>query len=426
MKVYLDSVGCRLNQSEIEYMAGQFRRAGHSLVEDPAEAELVVVNTCTVTASAASDSRHTVRQAQRAGAGQIIVTGCWATLEAQQAAALPGVRGVIPNLRKDGLVAEVLSLPQGADLPPLARQPLPGSHLRTRAFIKVQDGCDNRCTFCVTRLARGAARSRTLPQVLTDVGAALAGGAQEIVLSGVQLGSWGRQLDPPLALHELVSAIFRHTDTPRLRLSSLEPWDLEEPFFDLLSEDRFCRHLHLPLQSGSAYILRRMARRMTPGRFAGLVERLRRACAEVAITTDVIVGFPGEGESEFAETLAFVERMEFAGGHVFTFSPRPGTAAAGFSDPVPLPARKERNAILRAALAESGLRYRQRFIGTTRFVLWESSIPSTGEGWVLEGLTDNYLRVSAHSRQRLWNQLSAVRLEQATEGGLLGQIVDVL
>lgn len=424
MKIYLDTVGCRLNQSEIETFARQFRAAGHTIVTDPAEADLVVLNTCAVTQAAVADSRQKARQAARAGAERIVLTGCWATLEPQAAARLPRVVQVVPNAQKDLLVPQVLGLPpETFDLEPVAREPLPGARLRTRAFIKVQDGCDNRCTFCVTTIARGPGRSRPIAEVLADIQAALRGGAQEIVLTGVHLGSWGKDLAPDLHLRDLVRTILRRTEVPRLRLSSLEPWDLDEDFFALWEDPRLARHLHLPLQSGCAATLRRMARKTTPEAFVRLVEAARRAIPDVAITTDIIVGFPGETEAEFAESLAFVEAMAFAGGHVFTYSERPGTAAAQMPNPVPHAVRKERNARMRAVLEASARRYRQRFLGRTLTVLWESALALGPEGWTLQGLTDNYLRVRATAPANLWNRLTPVRLTRLLpEGHLEGSL----
>ena len=262
MRIFLDTLGCRLNQSEIEAFANQFRAAGHILVGQPGEADLVVVNTCAVTAEAVSDSRQKIRQAERAGAGKIAVTGCWATLDQAGAAALAGVNTIIPNREKDFLVADLLELPREQfDVEPVAREPLPGIHLRTRAFIKVQDGCDNHCTFCITRLARGPSRSRSIKDVVVDIQAALRGGTQEVVLTGVQMGAWGKDFLPQQHLADLIRAILADTDVRRLRLSSLEPWDLDESFFLLWQDSRLCPHLHLPLQSGSRTILTRMARR---------------------------------------------------------------------------------------------------------------------------------------------------------------------
>ncbi len=425
MKVYLDTIGCRLNQSEIEKMAGEFRAAGHTVIDTPAGADLVVVNTCTVTAAAASDSRQKIRQAGRAGGREIVVTGCWATLDPAGAGKLPNVTRVVSNVDKDSLVADALDLPEETfDREPLAREPLPGIHLRTRAFLKVQDGCDNHCTFCITRVARGASRSRSLDDVLADVRAALQGGTQEIVLTGVQLGAWGADFEQPLHLRSLIEAILKETDAPRLRLSSLEPWNLDDDFFSLWQDERLCRHLHLPLQSGCADTLRKMARKTTPDAYARLVESARAAAPDIAITTDLIAGFPGETDEHFAASLAFVRKVGFAAGHVFTYSARPGTPAARYKDQVPFAARKQRNAELRAAVAASSGRYQQQFQGQTLDVLWESTDSVGQDGWRLQGLTGNYLRVSAHSPQRLWNQISRVRLTHWTPDGFQGEIVE--
>jgi threonylcarbamoyladenosine tRNA methylthiotransferase MtaB len=423
MKIFLDTVGCRLNQAEIETLARQFRAAGHEIIASAAEADLAVVNTCSVTSEAASDSRAAIRRANRLGAGEVVVTGCWATLEPDKTGSLPGVSKVVPNLQKDNLAADLLGLPQEFfDLEPLARQRIPGLHARTRAFIKVQDGCDNACTFCITTVARGANRSRPLENVLADVRAALDGGAKEIVLTGVQLGAWGGDFSTPQRLSDLVSALLARTSVPRLRLSSLEPWNLEADFFSLWREERLCRHLHLPLQSGSETVLKRMRRKTTPGSFAALVQSARAAIPEMAITTDIIVGFPGETEAEFSETLAFVRRMNFAGGHVFTYSARPGTPAARMNNQVRHETRKERNALLRAAVEESAQAYRTSFIGRTLPVLWEGSSRLTDAGWVLEGLTGNYLRVSAVAPEVRWNQMNDVQLLSMDGDGLKGEI----
>ncbi|RME90751.1 MAG: tRNA (N(6)-L-threonylcarbamoyladenosine(37)-C(2))-methylthiotransferase MtaB [Anaerolineae bacterium] len=421
MKIYLDTVGCRLNQAEIESMARQFRAAGHEIVATPEEADLAVVNTCTVTVQAASDSRGKVRRAARAGVGGIVVTGCWATMEPEAAAALPRVRRVVRNAEKESLVAQVLNLPEEAfDLEPLERQPLPGLRARTRAFIKVQDGCDNACTFCITTLARGRGRSVPIPDVLAEVHAAQRGGTKEVVLTGVHLGSWGRDLG--LHLSDLVRAILSESDVPRLRLSSLEPWDLESDFFSLWNDGRLCPHLHLPLQSGSARILRRMARKTTPESYRQLVADARARIPDLAITTDVIVGFPGESDEDFAETVAFVREIAFAGGHVFTYSARPGTAAARMADQVPHPVRKKRNAMLRAVFDEMARAYRERFVGREMSVLWEAAEQLPNGHWRLRGLTGNYLRVEATSSEPRWNMLDTVRLTAVTENGLQGVI----
>jgi threonylcarbamoyladenosine tRNA methylthiotransferase MtaB len=421
MKVHLDTVGCRLNQAEIESMARQFRAAGYEVVPSAEEADIAVVNTCAVTSAAASDSRGKLRLAARRGAKEVIATGCWATLEPAKAAALPGVARVVPNSQKDQLVEERL---RGSvmDVEPLERTPLPGLHHRTRAFIKVQDGCDNHCTFCITTVARGSGRSRPVAEVLSEIHSALAGGAREVVLTGVHLGSWGHDLGSSLHLRDLTKAILRETDVPRLRLSSLEPWDLDEAFFELWADPRLMPHLHLPLQSGCAETLKRMARKTSPESFRRLVEAARKVLPDPAITTDVIVGFPGETEAEFSESLSFVQELQFAGGHVFTYSARPGTGAARLPGQVRMEIRKERSHILHASLEEASRRYRRAFIGRRLPVLWES-VSELGEyGWKLEGWTGNYLRVSASAPSPRWNEIDIVSLEAENGGGLEGII----
>ncbi|MFH1185018.1 MAG: MiaB/RimO family radical SAM methylthiotransferase [Chloroflexota bacterium] len=421
MRVYLDTIGCRLNQAEVESMARQFRAAGHEIVEAAEFADIAVVNTCSVTAEAASDSRSKIRRLGRLGKAEIVATGCWATLRPGQAADLPRVRGVVPNELKDRLVGDVLQIPaQAFEAEPARRVPLPGRRRRTRAFIKVQDGCNNHCTFCVTTIARGESRSRSLTEIVADVQAALRGGTKEIVLTGVHLGSWGQDLR--LHVKDLVRGILRETDARRVRLSSLEPWDLDAGFFELWEDQRLCRHFHLPLQSGCAATLRRMARRTTPAAFKALVAAAREVVPDAAVTTDVIAGFPAETEREFCDSLDFVRDMQFAGGHAFTFSPMTGTAARGMRDQVPVEERRRRNRMYMAAFDEAARAFRLRHAGQKRTVLWESATRA-GEGtWQLSGLTDNYIRVKAEAAVNRWNEIDEVALGDDAGDGLLGII----
>jgi len=429
MKIYLDTIGCRLNQSEIETMARQFRAAGHDIVASADLADMAVVNTCAVTNDAASVSRSKIRQIARAGVNEIVATGCWSTLQPQRASELPNVLRVVTNDRKDHLVADVLNLPQKSfDLEPISRQPLPGLHRRTRAFIKVQDGCDNQCTFCITTVARGEGRSRPIADVILDIQSALDGGTKEVVLTGVHLGSWGYDFGSHLG--DLIKAILRETDVPRLRLSSLEPWDLDVDFFSLWegpstrlrAGSRLMPHLHLPLQSGCESTLRRMRRNTTPDSFRQLVSAAREVMPDVAITTDLIAGFPGETEEEFAQTLEFVREMNFAGGHVFTYSPRPGTGAARMKGQVRPELRKKRNHILQDILEESAQSYREKFVGRKISVLWEATSEMGEWGWQMEGLTENYLRVQAFAPSPRWNELDKVLLHECSGDKLKGVI----
>lgn len=424
MKVYFDSIGCRLNQSEIENYANQFRAAGHEVIDNPGEADLVIVNTCSVTSAAESDSRQKIRQATRQGAKRVIATGCWATLAPQQALALDGVERVIPNEEKDRLFSEILLKNEGSAATPFIREPLPGTHRRTRAFIKVQDGCDHHCTYCITRLARGSSRSLPVDSVLEEIHSALAGGAKEIVLTGVNLGSWGKDFQSPQQISELILEILRNIGDVRVRLSSIEPWDIDDSFYELFKDTRMCRQLHFPLQSGSEDTLKRMARKTTPELFSTILEKARRMIPEVAVTTDIIAGFPGETDETFQESLQFIQSIQFAGGHAFPFSPRPGTPAANYPNQIDPAVKRERVHLLREVFATAGENYRQKFLGQTMKVLWESAQSISPGNWEVSGLTDNYIRVRALANQPMWNCISPVRLDQLEINGCFGTIID--
>jgi len=426
MKIFFDVIGCRLNQSEIEGFSNIFRALGHQVVCDPSQADLAIINTCAVTVKAAADSRKKLRRAVRLSAPRVIATGCWATLYPQEARDLPGVTDVFTNDEKDHLVTDILELdPEIALNLKLVREPLPGVRARTRAFIKVQEGCDNHCAYCLTRVARGKSRSRKLPEIQRDIQAAVAGKAKEIVLSGVQLGAWGRDLSPSKGLTNLLEGVLELEGFERLRLSSIEPWDFSHELLEFWKESRLCRHLHIPLQSGHDGILKAMRRPYTTRLYVDLVNTIRKAVPEIAITTDIIAGFPGETEDAFTMTKAFVRRMCFAGGHAFTFSPRPGTAAYQMKPRVHMKIAKARNAALREIFKMSGHDYRDKFIGTQTPVLWESHNQAKDYSNQISGLTDTYIRVYASADSDYWNQISMVKLERHHQqrDALIGQII---
>ncbi len=418
MKVFFDTIGCRLNQAEIERIAAQFLARGHELAADAESADLVVVNTCSVTAAAASDSRGKIRSAAKNGA-QVVVTGCWSTMEPEIAAAMDGVKLVVPNEKKDNLTALALGgASEDFDLEPLKRVTLPGIHARTRAFIKVQDGCDNHCTFCVTHIVRGKARSVDKSRILKDVQAAINAGGKEIVLTGVNLGAWGLDLEPANELADLIEFLLKETDIPRIRLSSLESWNLSDRFLHLWENPRMCAHFHLPLQSGSPSVLHRMARRTTPEEFRRLVSAAMKINPDFAVTTDVIAGFPGETDNEFAETLNFIRSLRFAGGHVFPYSPRPGTAAARMTEQIPKALQKERARQLREEFEQQAETFARSFIGTEQQILWESSRPLPEGGYETHGLTGNYLTLRKIFREPVYNKIETVKVGALINGVL--------
>lgn len=413
MKIFFDVIGCRLNQSEVEALANIFRALGHEIVPEPSAADVAIVNTCAVTVKAAADSRKQLRKAGREGASQVIATGCWATLYPEEALALPGVTGVAVNDEKDGLPAHLLGLYE-LELSQLemVREPLPGDRSRTRAFIKVQEGCDSHCTYCITRLARGHSRSQNLVQIDREIRAALKGGTREVVLTGVELGVWGRDLPEKMHLTDLLEHVLAYPDLDRVRLSSIEPWDFDPAILTLWKDARLCRHLHIPLQSGSDSVLKKMGRPLTHEGYLSLIQTIRDSIPEAAITTDVITGFPGETEEDFEATLDLIRKIGFAGGHVFTYSPRLGTAAYKIKETVPKSVAKARNASLREIFNASGSKYRAQFVGEVFPVLWESSEPIEDGLWQLSGLTGNYIRVYAKSEHDLWNRISLTKLEE--------------
>jgi threonylcarbamoyladenosine tRNA methylthiotransferase MtaB len=335
---------------------------------------------------------------------------------------LPESTVVIPNTQKDTLVERFFSEGREISHTVSPRLALPGKGRRTRAFIKVQEGCNYHCTFCVTRIARGRSVSRPYGEILHDIQAAEMADVKEIVLTGTQLGGWGRELDGEKTIAALVKRIMRDTEIPLVRLSSLEPWDILEDFPALLLNDHFCDHLHLPLQSGSENTLRRMGRNMTAQDYRALVHDLRKVNPLIALTTDIVVGFPGETEVDFAESLAFVQEMDFSGGHVFRFSPRPGTPAASYPNQVDGLHKKERNKQMRAALRDSAVHYRARFIGQKLRVVWERGKLTQEGTWIMSGLSTNYLRVQAVSTDNRWNTVSEVEILEDKNGYLLGKI----
>ncbi len=434
MKVYLQSLGCKLNQSELESLACQFVQAGHTVVDTAREADLCVLNTCAVTQTAVGKSRQAIRRLRRANSdARLAVTGCYAQMWPQEIRELGSVDLVVGNEGKEQLVERVeqelgiKGQDSGRAWVPFPDSRLPIPQARTRAFVKIQDGCDNHCTYCIVRVARGRQRSRPQRDVLAEVEARVAAGYQEVVLTGVHIGAYGRdsgRQGGDESLWGLVEAILMRTDVRRLRLSSIEPWDLDPDCLRLWEDPRLCRHLHLPLQSGCDATLQRMGRSYTADQFAALVEAARGAIPDVALTTDVIVGFPGESEAEFRESLRFVEAMGFARTHVFKYSARPGTPAATMPGQIPPGVKKARSRAMMEVGRHSAEAFRRVFLGRTLEVLWEGQMKGSEsvQQALWSGLTDNYLRVRTQGGTDLSNTVTRTRLVALAGDGMWGEV----
>ena len=415
MRVYLESLGCRLNAAELEQIARHFEGSDCQVVTTPAEADLVVLNSCAVTARASRKSRHAVRQFYRDNPdADIVVTGCWAMQEPEDVASMPGVARIVSNEDKPRTASLILGSPTSP------APWFPGRWGHTRAHLGVQFGCDQHCTYCITRELRGLARSLPLDDVVRSVAQLVAWGAQEVVLTGVCLGAYGQDRPYSGGLAALVGAILNETALPRLRLSSVEPWDVDDALLTYLDDRRVCRHLHLPLQSGSDEVLRRMGRPIDTDTFANLVESARTIAPDMAITTDVIVGFPGETHADFEATLAFVEQVGFSRLHVFPFSERSGTPAARLPNRVPAQVKDSRSRELRALGGRLARSYRARFTGRRLPVLWQTR--DRQGRWV--GLTDTYLKVLAVTDRDLHNCITTVCMPEQADTRVVEVILD--
>jgi threonylcarbamoyladenosine tRNA methylthiotransferase MtaB len=425
MNVYLTSLGCKLNWAEIEGFRRELVGLGHTAVDDPTEAEWAIVNTCAVTHVAARKSRQAIRRLWRENpALRVAAVGCYAEIAPNTVRSLEGVAICLGNSVKEDVVAHILAsepLPRAEFGGPVDSMHSP----RTRAFCKIQDGCDNHCTYCIVTIARGAQRSVSPQQILAEVQDLVDEGYQEIVLTGVHIGAYGHDTDssgsPNAAgwdLAKLARKLLAETEVPRLRLSSIEPWDVTDALLDLWPHPRLCPHLHLPLQSGCDATLRRMARRYTTDDFRERVYAFRDRVPNGAVTTDVIVGFPGESDQEFNETLSFVQEMAFSRLHVFRYSPRPGTAALHLAARISPQVAKRRSQKMHDLGRELSCSYHRSFLGQIVPVLFEH--PDHGE-WT--GLTDTYLRASVPADKHLHNQIAPIRCTGADAYGIQGELL---
>jgi threonylcarbamoyladenosine tRNA methylthiotransferase MtaB len=418
--VAFTTLGCKVNQSETDLYARQFAAAGYACVPFDAPADVYVVNTCTVTHVADRKSRQLLNQVRRANPDALVVaTGCFASVVGDLLADERTL--VVRNRDKDRLlplVAGALEL-QAPDLNSYVDLEkylaTPGDHVRSRATVKAQDGCDSHCTYCIIPRARGRSRSVPPDRVLARVRALAAEGHAEVVITGVDLGSYGEDVGN-LDLGDLLRRILDETDVPRVRVSSLEPGDFKEEWLALWDSGRLCRHLHVPLQAGSAGVLQRMERKYTPQGFEAMVRACRLAIPGVTVTTDVMVGFPGETEAEFDEGCHFIRAVGFDGMHVFTYSRRSGTRAARMPDQVDERVKDLRSRVLREEARAGMERLIRRHAGKDGWIAWETE----SEG-LWRGLTDTNVRVYGSPRRPRSGALERLRLTTPFRDGLLAE-----
>ena len=429
----MQSFGCRATQADGAALERQLATQGLSQAQSALDADVVVLNTCTVTAAADQDARASIRRIHRENPdAKIMVTGCYAQRAPQEIASLAGVTWVVGNSHKhcvpeiaaadrfnpavqaqqrdhDGQIGQpqnfvflesvALSAPAFmlvgdifAHTELIAAPVFAGDTIaeKTRPNLKVQDGCDNRCSFCIIPSVRGQSRSMKLDRVIEEANALVSAGYREIVLSGINLGRWGRDFQPQQRFEDLVRALLEHTGIEKIRISSVEPMDWSDNLIALVANSpRIAKHAHVPLQSGSDQILRRMYRKYRPWHYAEKIRKINEAMPGAAIGADVMVGFPGETNELFEESRSFIEQLPFTYLHVFTYSSRPGTPSAAMPDQVPVHVARERNRVLRELAAEKNRAFRQSFVGKTLEVI---TLQAGGDRWT-EALSDNYLKV---------------------------------
>ncbi len=469
-RFYVENFGCRATQADGAAIERQFFEQGLDRAESARDAEIVVINSCTVTASADRDARSAIRRVRRQNPGaQIVVTGCYAQRAPEEVAALPGVAKVVGNSHKQRLAEIVLSTaatpdnvqgssnlsgvasPAQAGFIPLSRLhprdgtgPEPqtfisdifahtellaapvfdGAYGRTRPNLKVQDGCGNRCSFCIIPSVRGHSRSLPLEKVLREVNGLVAAGYREVVISGINLGRWGRDFNRPGQFVDMLRAILEQTSLEKLRISSVEPMDWTDEVIALVGESsRIAKHAHVPMQSGSDSVLRRMHRKYRPWHYREKIERIRAAMPTAAIGADVMTGFPGETDAEFSETYRIIEELPFTYLHVFTYSARPDTRAAVMPDQVPVQVSRERNRILRDLAVDKKNTFMQSFIGSTvQAITLSAARHEPGEDST-ESLTDNYLtlRLEGNHAPNRWVSARVLGIENQSLFGVLSE-----
>ncbi len=427
------TLGCKVNQYDSDAVLVQFREAGYEVVDFHEKADVYLINTCTVTNTGDRKSRQMIRRAHRANPkARVVVMGCLAQASPEEIVEIEGVSLVVGTHQRHELLRLVESLPDENHAPLSAVvddiftvedfEELPVSTFegRTRATLKIQDGCNQFCAYCRVPYARGKPRSRSLASVVDQARAISEQGYQEIVLTGIHLGAYGLDLDPKLHLADAIKALIPIPGLTRIRISSIDPHEITQELLELIANgEKVCAHLHIPLQSGSDTVLERMRRRYTTGEYRQIVEDARRQIPGLAVTTDIIVGFPGETDAEFAETMQFVEEMGYSRLHVFRYSRRSGTPAARFPNQIPASIKEERSRALISLGQQLAASFHQGYVDKELTVLVEEVRAGTAVG-----LTGNYMRVEFPAdSDSLVGKLVQVQGKTADEKGIQGVLV---
>lgn len=408
MNVSIQTLGCKVNFAEMAELGDRLARVGFTVSDGENQPDICVINSCTVTAQADRKLRTLVHGLRRRHPrAQLILTGCHVDNPNPRASAVPAVDVAFPNARKDEIFNYLAST-----FAPAAGARGSTTFARSRFFLKVQDGCNHRCTYCIVWRTRGPSHSEQETALIARAQQAVGDGYGEIVLTGVDLGAFGR--DRGQAFAPFVARLLEAIAPARLRLSSINANDFTPELVELTAAPRFCRHLHIPLQSGSDRVLKRMGRLYRRRDYLDLVAALRTQSPDLAVTTDIIVGFPGETDADFADTQALAADAGLTGMHVFRYSPRAGTAAPRLGLPVDDPVSRERSQRLQAQAEAQRRAYEARFIGRDLEVIWDRRLPSR-----MRGLTDNYITVYAPERGQTLGALASVRPLARGAGGLL-------
>jgi threonylcarbamoyladenosine tRNA methylthiotransferase MtaB len=416
MKVAFYTLGCKLNQAESESLASRFSQAGFQLVSPGDRADIYIANTCTVTHIADRKSRHWLRLARRRNPQALIIaTGCYVQRNHRELAPLADL--AVDNEQKEHLLALIQTLKGMAESETKQSQAL-ATTTRTRSLIKIQDGCHSPCTYCIVPKVRPHEYSLPASRIVDEVEQKVALGYKEVVLTGTKVGTYR---DGSTDLRNLVQCVLHGTSIERLRLSSLQPSEISPEFLALWQDERLCRHFHLALQSGSETVLQRMRRSYSLNQYQTTVNLIKYAIPGAAITTDIMVGFPGESDEEFEQSYSFCQQAGFANIHVFPYSPRPETAAAGMPEQTKDKVKQERNQRMLELSRSSWRKFCEQFLGQTMPVLWEKET-SPGSG-IYSGLTGNYIRVLAHSEKHLNNEIVPVKLVGFRKQEMWGELV---